>query len=261
MSKTKPPIVLLTDFGLSDAYVGIMKGVLARLAPGAAVIDLTHGIEPQNVAHAAWTLSCSWRYFPPGSIFVCVVDPGVGTRRPLLVLEAGGCYFLAPDNGLLSPLMQDRFRLRILSNSRYYLSKKISRTFHGRDILAPAAAHLWRSRVFAKLGPAGTAKAGSALPAPVVSKSGIQGQILFFDHFGNAISNIPRQAAAETQWKRARVYLKRRLIGSLQSTYGTARKKAAALWNSSDYLEIACPGGSARNLLKMKQGETVRIRF
>ena len=151
----KPPIALLTDFGYRDHYVGVMKGVIASIASAASVIDLTHGIAPQAIAAGALVLAQSWRYFPPRTIFVAVVDPGVGTgRRPIAVETTAGARFIGPDNGLLSSAVNQAGLGRVveLKTPRYRLAE-VSATFHGRDIFAPAAAHLWCGVRMAALGP------------------------------------------------------------------------------------------------------------
>src|SRR5579863_6246151 len=140
------PIALLSDFGYRDHYVGVMKGVIASIAPGAQVIDLTHGIPPQAIGAGAIALEQSWRYFPARTIFVAVVDPGVGTGRlPIAVESKAGARFVGPDNGVLWSAARQAGIRRIveLRSPRYRLSD-VSITFHGRDIFAPAAAHLWR---------------------------------------------------------------------------------------------------------------------
>ena len=157
-SRSIPPIVLLTDFGYQDHYAGVMSGVIATIAPGAPVIDLTHGIPPQSVTAGALALAQSWRYFPSRAIFVGVVDPGVGTSRLPIALEtAAGARFIGPDNGLLT-LAADAAGLKRaveLREARYRLSM-VSATFHGRDVFAPAAAHLARGVRLASFGPAAT---------------------------------------------------------------------------------------------------------
>src|SRR6266851_950005 len=137
-----PLITLTTDFGLSDHFVGVMKGVIAGIAPKARVIDISHDIAAYNVAEAAFVVSEAWPYFPKGTIHVVVVDPGVGSSRRPLLAEAGGHFFVAPDNGALSMIYEaSAHKVRVISNPKL-MRKEISRTFHGRDVFAPAAAHL-----------------------------------------------------------------------------------------------------------------------
>jgi len=140
------PIAILTDFGYRDHYVGAMKGAIASIAPGAQLIDITHGVPPQSIAAGAIALAQSWRYFPARTIFLVVVDPGVGTARRAIAVETRtGARFVGPDNGVLAPALEDAGPARAVElNAVRYRRAQVSATFHGRDIFAPAAAHLWR---------------------------------------------------------------------------------------------------------------------
>ncbi|MGC8793227.1 MAG: SAM hydrolase/SAM-dependent halogenase family protein, partial [Bryobacteraceae bacterium] len=145
-------ITLTTDFGLADPYVGIVKGVILGLAPGARLVDISHDVNPFEIAEAGFLIWQSWRYFPKGTVHMVVVDPGVGTLRRPIVAEAGGHYFLAPDNGVLSMIYEEQpHKVRAITAERYFL-KPLSRTFHGRDIFAPVAARLSRGLAPARLG-------------------------------------------------------------------------------------------------------------
>src|SRR5262249_38210989 len=148
-----PVVALLTDFGTADGYVGVMKGVLLGIAPRAQVVDLSHDVPPQQIATGAWILHTAWRYFPPDSIFVCVVDPGVGGARRPVALRAGDRLFVGPDNGLFSYILASEppESAVILDNPRFHLTAP-SATFHGRDIFAPAAGHLAAGVPLASLG-------------------------------------------------------------------------------------------------------------
>src|SRR5215472_5002266 len=154
-SQSAAPIALLTDFGYRDHYAGVMKGVLASIAPGAALLDISHGIPPQSIAAGAIALRESWRFFPRRTVFLVVVDPGVGTPRlPVAVETRAGARFVGPDNGVLSLALEEAGALRAveLRAPRYRLAR-VSGTFHGRDIFAPAAAHLWRGVRLEAMGP------------------------------------------------------------------------------------------------------------
>src|SRR5579871_1946739 len=137
-------VALLTDFGLADGYVGVMKGVILGIAPGAQVVDLSHDVPPQDIASGAWLLSTAWRSFPAKTVFVAVVDPGVGTERRPVALIAGERYFVGPDNGLFSDVLDasPAERAVILDDAAYFATPHPSATFHGRDIFAPCGAHL-----------------------------------------------------------------------------------------------------------------------
>jgi S-adenosyl-L-methionine hydrolase (adenosine-forming) len=256
----KPCFVLLTDFGLQDAYVGQLKAVLLSRCPEAQIIDLSHGILPQNVVQAALILKTSYKYFPKHSIFICIVDPGVGTSRKIILVDSGNYTFLAPDNGLLSGVLdtEKTYSLYQIVNP----SKKtlVSSTFHGRDILAPAATAFAQDRGrFLK-----TLKRLSSIeplkfPRVKRTKNQMAGEIIYFDHYGNAISNISRDFLREKEWRDKKVYINGKKIMWCE-TYGLAKSSVIALWNSSALLEVAVPSGSAKEKQRLKIGDEVFIR-
>ena len=186
-----PIIALLTDFGLSDAYVGTMKGVLLSICPAARLIDLSHDIEPQNVRQAAYVLLTAVRYFPPDTIFLVVVDPGVGTAREPIAVQTDHGTYVAPNNGVLSYVLQ-RARVKhtvILENPTYRLSSP-SKTFHGRDIFSPAAAQLANGMSITALGPALPELQSLPDPRLDIAPPCIRGEVLHTDRFGNVITSI-----------------------------------------------------------------------
>lgn len=193
-------ITLLTDFGTEDEYVGLMKGVILSINPSAAIVDITHRIAPQNIAQAAFSLHASYRYFPDRSVHLVVVDPGVGTRRDLLVLKVRKHLFVAPDNGVLTLLLSETGIMTMVrvTNSEFFL-KPVSRTFHGRDIIAPVGAHLSKGIDLRKIGeeinPTDAVRLDE-LQARTLENGGIIGKIVAIDHFGNLISNIESQKLA-----------------------------------------------------------------
>jgi S-adenosylmethionine hydrolase len=139
---TRPVITLTTDFGLSDHFVGVMKGVILGIEPAAQIVDISHGVQPYQIVDGAFTIAQAYRYFPKKTIHVVVVDPGVGSARRPLLAEMGGQYFVAPDNGVLSMVFaREKPKVRHITNERYFLHP-LSRTFHGRDVFSPVAAHL-----------------------------------------------------------------------------------------------------------------------
>lgn len=258
----KSPIVLLTDFGLKDHYVGVLKGVILSIHPSAQIADLSHGVEPQNVAHGASLLEIGYSMFPKGSIFVCVVDPGVGTKRKILGVKTQHYYFLGPDNGLLSLALkhEKNVTVRSVENSKYFRTDLPSSTFHGRDIFSPTGAHLAKNpAIFSKLGPLLSSIHLLNLPKVKRSKNEIIGEILYFDHFGNAITNIHRGDAEESFWKKAQIHANDLLVGNLKSTYGSDTKSLLAVINSSSQLELAIPGGSAQKEASLSVGDVIRI--
>lgn len=193
-SRTVPVIALLTDFGLEDGYVGVMKGVILSICPTAQIIDIAHHIAPQDIRQAAYVLMTSYSYMPSGTIFVCVVDPGVGTpRRPIAVQTKQG-IFVGPDNGLFSYVLgQVEIQQVVALHNRQYHLQSISTTFHGRDIFSPVAAHLANGVPVDQLGPA-LGKPLEKLSSPLlqIENDRVRGEVLHIDHFGNVVTSIGR---------------------------------------------------------------------
>ena len=250
-------IALLTDFGHQDPYVGIMKGVILSRSPRARIVDLCHGVAPQDVRSAALQLRSALAYFPEGTIFVCVVDPGVGSGRAVLWARGARHQYLAPDNGLLTlAARSDRFReIRSVANRSLWLPKA-GRTFHGRDLFAPAAAALLDGMAPAELGP----KRGRFLrlrwPSPRRRQGGLLGEIVAVDHFGNAITNIPAKAL-----KAGTVLRARGVAAPLMRCYSAARRGAAlAVAGSSGLVELSVREGSFAAASGIEVGEAVHAR-
>ncbi len=240
----EPLIVLLTDFGLKDHYVGVMKGVIKGICPQACLIDLTHEIPPQDVREGAYVLGVSYPYFPEDTVFIAVVDPGVGTERKGLVLKAGRYYFVGPDNGLFTWVVkkEKNFEARELKNPNYF-RHEVSPTFQGRDIFAPAAAHLACGTPFEDFGP--QLKKITLLPWPEIKKgaSTLIGEVIHVDRFGNLVTNISTQHLKGKKIKRV---LFKDLELPFLKTYGEAPKGAPiCLIGSDGFLEIAIVQGSA----------------
>src|SRR6266581_4351131 len=177
-------ITLLTDFGLPDSYVAEVKGVLLSLAPGATLVDVSHQVSPGDVRGSQYLLARAWQRFPPGTIHLAVVDPGVGTSRRALAAAAGGHWFVAPDNGLLSFLDRPRF-------VSFPIPSDAAPTFHGRDVFAPAAAAFASGKRLEDLGSPITDPYISLLPSPHHDGTAVMGEVLYVDRFGTLISNIP----------------------------------------------------------------------
>jgi len=276
----QPIITLLTDFGLSDAYVGTMKGVMLSSCPHAHLIDLTHDIQPQNIQQAAYVLLTAFRHFPPHTVFLVVVDPGVGTARaPIAVATTDGTY-VAPNNGVLSYILPHVRVLHtaVIQNPDYLLPNS-SHTFHGRDIFSPAAAHLANGVPVSELGP--VVPELIKLPDPVldINPSRIVGQVLHIDHFGNIITSIgaltwqpagslqlspqfgshePVDLAAST----SRVQIAAKTIHSIRPTYGMVEPGSlVALVGSSGQLEIGINQGHAARALGVKLNDQVTLDF
>ena len=242
-------ITLTTDFGYRDPFVGIMKGVVSAINPAAVIIDLTHGVAPQDVTGGALALAAAVDFFPDGAIHVAVVDPGVGSdRRPILVETDRACY-VGPDNGLLS-LAAGRQRLsRIihLSNPDYHL-QPTSNTFHGRDIFAPVAAHVWTGVSPEKLGETVEGFESLHVPEPEMQGGGnIAGQVIYVDGFGNLTTNIRREHLDRLDTESISVRVGDRVIRGLSPNYASAGAGSyLALVNSWGHLEISRCDGSAR---------------
>lgn len=263
----RPVIALLTDFGSGDGTVGIMKGVITGITSDAQLLDITHEIAPQNVAAAAWILRNAYRYFPAGTVFLCVVDPGVGSSRRAIVLQAGTWFFVGPDNGLFSGIMQEQpvHGAVELTNPAYRLPQ-VSSSFHGRDIFAPAAAALAAnpSKVFPLLGPVLDPAGLLTLPMRSAVRRGntIEASVLSVDHFGNLITSIPLNMVPElftaphvqvTFPEQGEVITRRRrFFGE-----GAADGQPFLYQDSSGYLGIAVCNDSAARILERGVGTPI----
>jgi len=255
-------ISLLTDFGLKDNFVGVIKGVVAGINPRAHIIDITHEVAPQNILHAAFLLKNSFRFFPPGTIHLVVVDPGVGTARKRLLVQTKNYYFIAPDNGVLSLALEDEPARKIIEirNKRYFL-QPVSDTFHGRDIFAPVAAYLSRGIDPSRFGEKIHSLKTVVLPKIHIRGDALRGEIIYRDYFGNAVSNIGRKSFEEfVRGRSFTVRIKNSVITGLAHSYAQASaSEPVALMDSFDFLEIAVRGDSAEKRLKIKEGDTVTV--
>ncbi|MDX9702935.1 MAG: SAM-dependent chlorinase/fluorinase [Candidatus Auribacterota bacterium] len=260
------PITLTTDFGYDSWFVGVMKGVIHGITPDATVIDLIHGIKPFDIRQAAFSLMVSYLYFPAGTIHVAVVDPGVGSaRRPILAVSKS-YMFIAPDNGLLTPVLLDENPCTVyhVTNTDFFL-KNISNTFHGRDIFAPLAAHLSQG--------ANPAETGRIIDDPVILdgfqppaisfnnsglKSAITATVIHVDRFGNLITNIPcsffKESISVTFAKTSTT------ISGLRKSYDSvACGEPLLILGSSGFLEISVNQGNASERFQMQQGDNISI--
>ncbi len=255
-------ITLTTDFGLKDPYQGIMKGVILSINPAAGIVDLTHGISPGKILEGALAIDVSYGYFPPETIHIGVVDPGVGGSRRPIVVEAEGHFFVGPDNGLFSPVLKKVPRCRVfhLTNKRFFL-KNISATFHGRDIFAPVAAHLSLGVSPQELGEPIEDPFIIDIPEPNRGEGLVTGEVIHIDTFGNLITNI---TAGDVEALGApsglEVFIKGFCIKGIKRTYCEAGSGPLALIGSSGRLEIAFYGKSAAETLDVSTGERVEVR-
>ena len=268
-------ITLTTDFGLADGYVAAMKGVVLGINPEAKLVDICHSIKPQNISQAAFLLSTAYDFFPQGTIHLVVVDPGVGTERRAIILRTPVADFVAPDNGVLSYVIQqysakpidvNRQQIELgagleaiaITKSQFWRSP-VSPTFHGRDIFAPVAAHLSLGIPPADFGEAIDSLTVLPIPRPYQAPDGtLVGHIRHIDNFGNLITSIksrdlPPKVQAIT------VEVGNEIISGLSHTYGTG-KGLLALIGSSGYLEISLKEGDASTFLKAEVGDEVKIK-
>lgn len=257
----RPVLALLTDFGLLDHYVGAMKGVILGICPDATIIDITHDIPPQDVVAGALELQAAARYFPEGTVFVAVVDPGVGSARRAVAVESGGRLFVGPDNGVLAPAvasMGPSFRAVALEEQQYARSV-VSRTFEGRDRFAPAAAWLATGVDLSALGSALAALASLDLPQPTREGSTLHGIVMRIDHFGNLTTNITRDDL-DAPVELTIVRIAGTAIGPVRATYSDVGDGApCALFSSTDHLEVAVRGGSAAARFGVERGDPVQV--
>ena len=262
-------ITLTTDFGTSDTYVGIMKGVILSINPKAQIVDLTHAIPPQDIYEAAFSIYAARSYFPKGTIHIIVVDPGVGSDRQAIVSHIDNALFVCPDNGVLSYLLHSAENAGAhpidsvaIQNAAYYLPE-VSNTFHGRDIFAPVAAHLSLGVPFDDIGP--RLKTLVRLPIPKIDTSGdtLIGQIIKIDRFGNLITNISKGAfeAFLNDDVNYEIRVGNASLNRLNSAYADAEiGEPLAIMGSLALLEIAVNGGNAEKQLGLKRGAAAIIR-
>lgn len=259
----RPVVALLTDFGLTDHYVGTMKGVVLGICPDATLVDITHQIPAHGVLDGAVELAAAFRYFPAGAVFLCVVDPGVGSQRRAIAAEAGEHRFVAPDNGLLTMVFREAAPRRVVElTERRYARPTVSRTFEGRDRFAPAAAWLAKGIELAALGR--PVADYHLLDVPVAREEAacVRGVVLRADRFGNLITNIDRAALERlTRGGGVEIVAGGHPIGRLVATYAEIHAgEICALLGSTDRLELAANGASAASLLGLAPGASVDVQ-
>ncbi len=263
-----PPriITLTTDFGISDAYVGVMKGVILGINPNVQIVDITHAVPPQDIHEAAFLIHSAHRYFPEGTIHTVVVDPGVGSDRRAIVCQTDRASFVCPDNGTLTYLLQEiengdeqPTRVVEIENKDYFLPA-VSNTFHGRDIFAPVAAHLSLAVPLGAIGPPVQNLVRLPIPMFYVSDHKLTGQIIKIDGFGNAITNIPEDALP-TSMSTYEIQIGQTCLTRINRAYAESEVgELLAIIGSFGMLEIAVNGGSAVERLGLKRGDSVIIR-
>jgi S-adenosylmethionine hydrolase len=274
-----PVITLTTDFGTADAYVASMKGVILSLNPKAVIVDISHAVEPQNVLQAAFILSTAYPYFPEGTIHLAVVDPGVGSRRKAIILKTPAALFVAPDNGILSYIIDEHGKTTgkparhmpavaeqrnlppgleavAITNPEYW-HHPVSSTFHGRDIFAPVAAHLSLGVSLHKFGDSMSQVHVFNIPRPYKNAQGdLIGRVLHVDNFGNLITNI---RSSDLPAEKVTIAIGKQHIHGISQFYA-GTKGLAAITGSSGYLEISLKNGIAAAFLKVKVGAEIKLK-
>jgi len=256
-------ITLLTDFGLRDGNVGVMKGVIWNIAPETQIADLSHTIEPQNVLMGALILGRSCPYFPQNSVHIAVVDPGVGTTRRPIAAHLGDRYFVGPDNGLLTPLLERAEKAGwpvevVHLNRKKYWLKDISYVFHGRDIFSPVAAHIANGIALKDLGEVIQDPVRLDIPKPVWTGDALLGRIMHIDYFGNVATNIRREDMSN---KDLCITIAGQELCGLVNTFGEKEPgELVVLYGSTGDLIVSVVNGDAASLLGVKIGDPVEVR-
>lgn len=259
----RPVVALITDFGTRDPYVAAMKGVVLSICPDVTLVDLTHDIPPHDVRAGARALAGCYAYYPAGTIFVAVVDPGVGSARRGVAVDVGDYRLVGPDNGVLGAVCDERPPRKIVElTDRKFQRPTVSRTFEGRDRFAPAAAWLAKGTAVTALGRAVHDLTRLAWPVPAVTGDGITGEVVSVDRFGNLISNVARPAVdALLRDGAVEIRLGVHEIPRLVATYAEAAAgEVCALFGSTDHLEIAVNGASAAGHFAAAAGTPVTVR-
>jgi S-adenosyl-L-methionine hydrolase (adenosine-forming) len=257
----RPVIALLTDFGTRDHYAGTMKGVALSICPDITFVDISHDVPPHDVVAGALELAAAYKYFPAGTIFLVVVDPGVGSTRRGIAADTGDYKFVAPDNGVLTAVFDEHPPKRVVElTERRYARPTVSRTFEGRDRFAPAAAWLAKGIELVALGRPAGAMHRLDLPLPTLDGDRIAGQVLRVDRFGNLITNIDRKTFDRLAGAQLEIQIGGRVVSKVVSAYTDAAPgELCALFGSTDHLEIAANGASAASDLALGRGAPVHV--
>lgn len=275
MSTDSPIITVTTDFGTEDAYVPAMKGTMLSIAPNARLVDVTHEVSPQDIMESAFVLQSALPFFPSGSVHLVVVDPGVGTERRPVALRHGDDWFVGADNGLF-PLVLDGDapdEAVELDDPDAWRTPSPSNTFHGRDIFAPAAAHLAAGRSLGDIGTPIEHLEPLQWAEPIVDAESIEGRVVHVDHFGNCVTNVRRSTFAgaldlDDSTPDAEAlpsiegYVGTTILETIHETYGNVDEgEPLLLFGSTGFLEVAVNGGNAAELLDIRKGDSVKIGF
>lgn len=275
MTADSPIITITTDFGTEDAYVPAMKGTMLSIAPSARLVDVTHEIAPQDVMGSAFVLQSTQPFFPEGTVHLVVVDPGVGTERRAVALRQGDHWFVGPDNGLFPLVLDGKTPDAVvkLDNPDAWRTPSPSNTFHGRDIFAPAAAHLASGRSLPQIGSPIDELEDLQWAAPITSPEAVEGRVIHVDHFGNCVTNIRRSTLADAldldtnspaadTLPPVKGYVGSTVLENLHTTYGAVNEgDPLLLFGSTGFLEVGVNGGNAAELLDIRKGDSIKLTF
>lgn len=257
----KPILTLTTDFGLSDHYAGTMKGVILSICPQAQIVDIGHEVSPFEITEGAYLIAQAYRYFPRKTVHIVVVDPGVGTSRRPILMEAAGQYFVAPDNGVLSMIYtREKHRIRLISNEKYF-RHPVSRTFHGRDIFSPVAAHLASGVAPARMGKLIEDYLRPAFQKPQrAGKRTWSGRILKIDRFGNIVTNFHTEDFPDLEKRNFAMVIGPHETSVLAHTYAESSPgELFVIVGSSGYLEVSVSQGSAARKIGCESGSLAEL--
>jgi len=264
-------VTITTDFGTKDGYVPAMKGTMLSIAPTARLVDVSHEIDPQDVMESAFVLQTAQPYFPEGTVHLVVVDPGVGTERRAVALRHDDHWYVGPDNGVFPLVLDGESPEAVveLDAPSAWRSDTPSTTFHGRDIFAPAAAHLAAGRPLDALGTPTDQLEALHWARPTTTHGTVQGRVVHVDHFGNCITNLRRPTLADAVRREASAplpaltaYAGNTVLERIHSTYGdVAEEEPLLLFGSSGYLEVSVNGGNAAKRLDIRKGDSIKIEF
>jgi hypothetical protein len=259
----RPVLAFLTDFGTRDHYAGTMKAVALGICPDATLLDITHEVPPHDILSGSMELAAAFKYFPAGTVFVAVVDPGVGSARRGIAVEIADYKFVAPDNGVLTAVLREAPAKKMVElTERRYARPTVSRTFEGRDRFAPAAAWLAKGIQLSALGRPVSEIQRIDIPMPEVSADTISGLVLRVDRFGNLVTNIDRKTIERlAQGSAIEIDAAGHRIERLVATYAELPVDGVgAVFGSTDHLELAAPSSSAADRLALARGARITIR-
>ncbi|MBI5141180.1 MAG: SAM-dependent chlorinase/fluorinase [Nitrospirae bacterium] len=261
-------ITLTTDFGMRDPFVAMMKGEILKINPNANIVDLTHGIEPGDVVQAAVAMRMAAKHFPPAAIHVCVVDPGVGSKRRPIMVITDDHYFIGPDNGVFSMIFDTGVQmLKVFELTQsHFFAPVISSVFHGRDIFAPVAGWMSKGVESSKMGEIITDPVRLNIPKPKIAGNMLEGSVIYSDHFGNTSTNITREHVDElraaTPGAKGRLQVAGKTLDGMSEFFAQKNQgEAGFLINSSDLVEIFINRGSAQKSMGLKPGDRVLLEW